>query len=442
MGEGLRRFSAYGLGGLSAVLLAGLLAAGPACADEPIKIGFGFSQTGPLAPNGKQALLGARIWEEEINAKGGLLGRKVELVVYDDQSSPSNVPGIYAKLLDVDKVDLIIGPYGTNLVAPAFPVIMPKGKVMIGLFALEVNSHFHYPNYFSMVPYGPDPKVSSAEGFFEVAAAQNPKPQTVGIIWEDSEFGHNGADSAEINAKKRGMTVVYNKSFPPGTTDFSPVIRAVAAANPDIVVVASYPLSSVGIVQSVNEIGYKPKMIGGEMVGLQATVFKDRLKSKLNGFINYETWVPSPKLLARAKPFFDKYQARAKEAGVDPLGYYLGGWGYADFQVLAAGVEGVKEPRRRENRRLAAPQRGPHYHRRHQLRSGRRMDQAGAVSGSVPRPHRCREPRNLAGHELSDRGLSRPTSQPATRSTLTRRRNNTLDCRVGGQRAPRLPSVI
>ena len=278
MGEGLRRFSAYGLGGLSAVLLAGLLAAGPACADEPIKIGFGFSQTGPLAPNGKQALLGARIWEEEVNAKGGLLGRKVELVVYDDQSNASNVPGIYAKLLDVDKVDLIIGPYGTNLVAPAFPVIMPKGKVMIGLFALEVNSHFHYPNYFSMVPYGPDPKVSSAEAFFEVAAAQNPKPQTVGIIWEDSEFGHNGADSAEINAKKRGMNVVYNKSFPPGTTDFAPVIRALAAANPDIVVVACYPLSSVGIVQSVNEIGYKPKMIGGEMVRLQATVFKDRLK--------------------------------------------------------------------------------------------------------------------------------------------------------------------
>ena len=279
---------------------------------------------------------------------------------------------------------------------------MPKGKVMIGLFALEVNSHFHYPNYFSMVPYGPDPKVSSAEGFFEIAGAQNPKPQTVGIIWEDSEFGHNGADSAEINAKKRGMNVVYNKSFPPGTADFAPVIRAVAAANPDIVVVASYPLSSVGIVQSVNEIGYKPKMIGGEMVGLQATVFKDRLKSKLNGFINYETWVPSPKLLARAKEFFDKYQARAKGAGVDPLGYYLGGWGYADFQVLAAGVEGAKSL---DDAKIA-PQRSPHHYRRHQFRPRGRVDQARAHASPVSRPYRCREPRNLAGHELSDRRLS------------------------------------
>jgi branched-chain amino acid transport system substrate-binding protein len=125
----------------------------------------------------KQELLGARIWAEEINAKGGLLDRKVELIGYDDQSNPSNVPGIYAKLLDVDKVDLIMGPYGTKLVAPAIPVAMQKGKVMIGLFALEANSHFHYANYFSMVPYGPNPKVSSGEGFFAVAAEQTPKPQ-------------------------------------------------------------------------------------------------------------------------------------------------------------------------------------------------------------------------------------------------------------------------
>ena len=81
-----------------------------------------------MAPNGKQALLGAKIWEEEINAKGGLLGRKVELVNYDDQSNPANIPGIYTKLLDVDKVDLVSGPYGTNLIAPALPVVIQKGK--------------------------------------------------------------------------------------------------------------------------------------------------------------------------------------------------------------------------------------------------------------------------------------------------------------------------
>src|SRR5579863_5898164 len=126
--------------------------------NQPIKIGFSLALTGPLAPNGKQALLGARIWQEEINAKGGLLGRKVEFVNYDDQSNPANSPGIYTKLLDIDKVDLVNGPYGTNLVAPAIPIVMQKGKVLIGLFALDGNKEFHYSRYFSMIFRRPQSK--------------------------------------------------------------------------------------------------------------------------------------------------------------------------------------------------------------------------------------------------------------------------------------------
>src|SRR6516165_2610884 len=107
------------------------LAPNRAAAQEPVRIGFSMALTGPLAANGKQALLGMKIWEEEINAKGGLLGRPVKLVYYDDQSNPSTVPGIYTKLLDVDKVDLVLGPYATAQAAPAMPVIMQKGKVFI-----------------------------------------------------------------------------------------------------------------------------------------------------------------------------------------------------------------------------------------------------------------------------------------------------------------------
>ena len=130
------------------------LPAGPASAQsgEPIKIGFSMSLTGPLAANGKQALLGMKIWEEEINAKGGLIGRKVQLIHYDDQSNPSTVPGIYTKLLDVDKVELVIGPYATNMIAPAMPVVMQKGKVFIGLFGLAVNTEFKY------TPFTPQPE--------------------------------------------------------------------------------------------------------------------------------------------------------------------------------------------------------------------------------------------------------------------------------------------
>jgi branched-chain amino acid transport system substrate-binding protein len=331
-------------GALGAVLLAAGLAAAPVSAQsgEPIKIGFSMALTGPLASNGKQALLGAKIWEEEINAKGGLLGRPVKLINYDDQSNPATVPGIYMKLLDVDKVDLVVSGYATNMVAPAMPIVMQKGKTLIGLSALDVNSEFHYPKYFSMLPTGPDTKASFTEGFFQIASEQNPKPTTVALTSEDAEFARNACEGARENAKKFGVKIVYDKTFPPGTTDFSPVIRALQVANADLVVVCSYPLSSAGIVMSANELNFTPKMLGGAMIGLQATVLKNKLKSKLNGIVNYETWVPSPKLLAPAADFFQKYQERAKAEGVDPLGSSLGGWGYAYFQVLGEAVEGAK----------------------------------------------------------------------------------------------------
>jgi branched-chain amino acid transport system substrate-binding protein len=330
--------------GIGAALLSPALAAAPGYAQsgEPIKIGFSMALTGPLAANGKQALLGAKIWQEEVNAKGGLLGRNVQLVNYDDQSNPSTVPGIYTKLLDVDKVDLVVGPYATNMVAPAIPVVLQKGKVFIGLFALDANSEFHYPKYFSMLPSGPTPKESFTEGFFELAMAQNPRPQTIAIAAEDAEFSRNAAAGARDNMRKYGFKSVYDKTYPPNTTDFSPIIRAIQATNPDLVVICSYPLSSVGMVLSANELGLKPKMMGGGMVGLQATAFKEKLKGKLNGIVNYETWVPSDRLMAPAADFFKKYQERAKAEGVDPLGYYLGGWGYAYLQVLADGINGTK----------------------------------------------------------------------------------------------------
>ncbi len=330
--------------GIGAALISPALAGTPAFAQgaAPIKIGFSMALTGPLAPNGKQALLGAQIWQEQVNAKSGLLGRQVQLVNYDDQSNPSTVPGIYTKLLDVDKVDLIVSGYATNMVAPVIPIAMQRGKMLVGLFALAANSEFHYPKYFSMLPSGPTPKESFTEGFFQVASAQNPKPQTIAIAAEDADFSHNAADGARTNVKTYGFKSVYDKTYPPNTTDFSPIIRAIQAANPDLVVFCSYPLSSVGLLQSANELGFKPKMMGGAMVGLQATVFKDKLKSKLNGIVNYETWVPSPKLMAPAADFFKTYQSRAPGLGIDPLGYYLGGWGYAYFQVLQQAIEGTK----------------------------------------------------------------------------------------------------
>ena len=325
-----------------AFALTGLAAPAQAQSGQPITIGFGMALTGPLAANGKQTLLGMKIWEEEINAKGGLLGRPVKLVSYDDQSNPATVPGIYTKLIDVDKVNLVVSGYATNMIAPAMPVVMQKNKVFPSLFGLDVNSEFKYNKYFSVLPTGPNTKSSFTEGFFDSAMAQNPKPTTVALAAEDAEFSRNACEGARENIKKHNLKVVYDKSYPPSTTDFTPIVRAVQATNPDLFLICSYPLSSVGLTNTINELNYKPKMVGGAMVGLQATVFKQRLGAKLNGIVNYETWVPSDKLMAPARAFFDKYQSRAAAEGVDPLGYYLGGWGYAYLSAVGQAIEGAK----------------------------------------------------------------------------------------------------
>src|SRR2546430_11499940 len=142
-------------------------------AAEPITIGLSMALTGGLAAVGKSGLLAMQIWAENTNAKGGLLGRPVKLVYYDDQSNPSTVPGIYTKLIDVDKVDLVISGYATNMAAPALPVVMQKNKVFPSLFALDANAEFKYPKYFSVLPTGPETKTSFTEGFFEAALKQD-----------------------------------------------------------------------------------------------------------------------------------------------------------------------------------------------------------------------------------------------------------------------------
>jgi branched-chain amino acid transport system substrate-binding protein len=218
-----------------------------AFAAAPIKIGFSMAITGAFAGNGKAALLATQMWAEDQNAKGGLLGRPVELVYYDDQSNPSQVPGIYTKLLDVDKVDLVISGYGTNIIGPAMPVVMEHNKMFMSLAGLRVNEQFHYDKYFQIQPLGPDAHLTFAQGFFDVAMTMDPKPKSVAISVADSEFSQTAAIGAREWAKKYGLTISYDRSFPANTVDFAPIVRAIQASNPDIVYVACFPPNTVGM---------------------------------------------------------------------------------------------------------------------------------------------------------------------------------------------------
>ncbi|MGC1777535.1 MAG: amino acid ABC transporter substrate-binding protein [Xanthobacteraceae bacterium] len=338
----MRHWSHRGCAILVAVLM--LFVSAAAKAAEPIKVGLSVALTGGVAPIGKQVLAGLTIWRDDVNAKGGLLGRPVELVYYDDQSNPQNVPGLYTKLIEVDKVDLLIGPYATNMVAPAIPLLMQFHKTTIGILANAANSKFHYDQYFSMLPTGPEPKRSFAYGFFEMAAAQKPRPKTVAIIAADAEFAQNAADGARESIKAiGGFQTVFDQKYPPTTTDYTPIMHAVQALNPDIVYVAAYPPDTVGIVRAANEVGLTPKMFGGALIGLLVAPIKAQLGPLMNGIVNNEVFLPAPSLVfPGTKEVLAKYQAIAKEEKIDPMGWSFPPIAYSAGQVLAEAVEGAK----------------------------------------------------------------------------------------------------
>ena len=315
----------------------------PASAADPVKVGFSMAMTGAVAQNGKQLLIALQLWRDDVNANGGLLGRPVELVYYDDQSNPSNVPGIYTKLISVDKIDLLLGPYATNMAAAAMPVIVENNKVTITMLAVSVNRHFDYSKYFSMQPLGPDGVKAFSKGFFDLAAAQTPKPQTVAILSADAEFAKTSADGARENATAGGFKIIYDKSYPPPTTDFAPTVRAMQAANPDVVFVAAYPPDTVGIVRAANEIGLTPKMFGGTMIGLLITPIKTQLGPILDGVVIMESFVQAPTFnFPGVADVLKRYRAVAAGEKIDQLGYGFVPFGYAAGQVLAQAVEGTK----------------------------------------------------------------------------------------------------
>jgi branched-chain amino acid transport system substrate-binding protein len=325
------------LGGTIAAAMLGLTSSVGA-QQPPIKIGMSMAQTGTLAGGGKASLLGIEIWRDDVNARGGLLGRKVELVVYDDKSSASETPAIYSKLLDVDKVDLLFAPYGTVPTAPIMPLVKQRGLLLMGNFSFQVNSKVGHDMWFNNAPWGPAD--SWAAAFLELG--QKAGGKTVALLAADQEFAQNLVLTARDVAKKRNMPIVFDQAYPPNTVEFSSILRALKAAKPDIVFVASYPQESAGILRAVNEIGIgdNVKIFGGGMVGLQFGTVMENLGSLLNGVVNYNSWLPEPSMYYDGtKAFFETYTKRAVEAKVDPLGYYLAPFGFASGQLVEQAIK-------------------------------------------------------------------------------------------------------
>jgi len=326
---------------------------------QPIRIGLAVVQSGPGAPQGKEILLAMKIWQEDVNVRGGLLGRPVEVVAHDDEGNPANVPALYARLIDVDKVDLVVSGWPTFLITPAMSVVIQRNKLFLGLLGVEANSEFNYPRYFSMSPTGSTLRTVLTRGLFDVAMAQNPRPRNVAIAAVDESVCQGITEGAREQAKAAGLPVVYDDTFAP-EQDFTPVVRAMAAKDPDFVVVCMFGGDLAGFVRAVDSEKFRPRIIGGAMQSLRIAEMKATLGPLLNGWISYEFWSPTPKLqFAGTVEVLSRYQSRARDEGANPLGHQLALWSYARMQVLQQAVEAIKGL---DDSRLADHMRGATFH--------------------------------------------------------------------------------
>ena len=311
-------------------------------AERPLKIGYTLSLTGGLGSNGRTARLAHQLWQEDVNARGGILGRPVELLCLDDETNPNAVAALYERLLDSEKVDLVIGGYGDNSVAPAMPLIMERKKFFIGLMALAVNARFNYPQYFVMIPTGPKPSNALTDGFFDVLAQQNPKPETVAILAADAPFSLSPVAGAKENLTRNGMRAVSETRYPLTTTDFRPFVDEVKKLAPDVLFMCSYINDSAGLLKAISDAKFEPKALGGAMIGPQNGVVKAQLGSLLNGLINYEYWLPVAGVAStEALLLIARYQPRAPGADADPLGYYVAPMAYAQMQVVEQAISAI-----------------------------------------------------------------------------------------------------
>jgi branched-chain amino acid transport system substrate-binding protein len=309
--------------------------------NTPIKIGYCLSLSGGLAANGLTARLAHQIWQDDVNSRGGLLGRPVELVCVDDKTDPKSVEGIYESLLKEEKVDLLLAGYGNNSISPAMPLVMEHEKYFVGLMGLAVNKDLKYDRFFCMIPTGSDPNVALTQGLFEAASQLPKKPQTMAMLAADADFSKNPIAGARANAAEHGIDVVSETKYSLATEDYTEVVKAQAESSPDILFLCSYINDSVGLLKAVGQTGIQPMLVGGAMIGPQSSTVQQQLGPLLNGVVNYEYWLPTSAMaFPGVQELISRYQTQARGTQADTLGYYVAPCAYAQLQVVEQAIRG------------------------------------------------------------------------------------------------------
>jgi branched-chain amino acid transport system substrate-binding protein len=321
--------------GLCATLaVAGLLSAPygrlrPAFAQAPppIVIGASLSLTGIFADGGKYSLEGYQLWIKQQNAKGGLLGRQIVLKYYDDQSEPATGVRLYERLINEDKVDVIMGPYGTAITAPAANVAERYKMPMICPETADV-AMFH--RGFKYIFQGLGPVQTYLYGVLSIA--KDHKLRTLALVGPDTAFAHSLVDAVPEVARGFGQSIVYTEFYPARASDFSSVIEKVKAANPDVLLAMAFPNDAIGVLRQLKQSNYAPKMFY-EAVGASDPRYVQSAGNDVNGVFSVTAWDPDNPSKENAA-FKSSYRA---EFHRDPD--YHAASNYSALEVLAAAVK-------------------------------------------------------------------------------------------------------
>jgi branched-chain amino acid transport system substrate-binding protein len=275
----------------------------PAAAQAPIKIGASISMTGTYAKPGIYQKEGYELCVQEANDKGGLLGRKIDLVVYDDQSTPATGQRLYEKLITEDKVDVVMGPYSSAISEAVANVTEKYRKVMVAPLAATTSIFKKGRKYIFMVI---SPAEVYLEGLVDIAAKRGLK--TIAIVNEDTLFPKTAANGTAEFAKKRGLQIVLQEAYPKGNTDFSALLTKIKAANPDVIAASTYFDDAVALTRQMKELNVTPKMFG-VTVGGDLPEFYDLLKQNAEYIYGATQWEPTLPYPGQ-KEFMASYQKK------------------------------------------------------------------------------------------------------------------------------------
>lgn len=296
---------------------------------KPIRIGASLSLTGAYARTGQDQRNGYELWRRDVNEKGGLLGRQVEFVFYDDESKPETGAKLYEKLITEDKVDLVLGPYSSPVTFAASTVTEKYKYPMVATGSAATNIWERGYKYIFQV-YTPDDFYMDGAVIF--GAEKGAK--TMAIVNENTVFAKGAARGASKRAKEAGIEVVFTEEYTRGAPDFSPLLSKIKALNPDILLGGTYLPDSVLITRQAKELDVNPKMFAFS-VGPALQDFYNSLGKDAEYVFGASQWEPSLKLPG-VKEFVERYKAAF---GAEP-GYHAAG-GYGGAQILEEAVKRV-----------------------------------------------------------------------------------------------------